>query len=419
MLARMMVPEEFGVYLLTVSVVSLLVIVSQLGLQVSVVRFVSEAMSGNGRDEPTDIALKCALIGLAGATLTGVVFALGGHNIVVRLLEAPGLADHANLIVLWVGVAAPLGILAESFRGSQQYRLSALFGGLSSTLIMLFCVLSLYAMHSRISLELILSLCAGASASSLLMALFYALAGREPVSMKADKSIGELLRVSLPLMIMSLATLVTTQADLWVAGSLLDKSDVAAYGIASRLVQLVLMPLLVVNAIMAPVIAQFHAEGARARLQRVLGAYAALGALPGIVVLALFSFFAAPVLTLLYGEVYGRAADCLVLLSLGQLINSFCGPAATVLMMSGRERAVMIVSVGTAVITVLGGLVLGRLYGMEGVAAAAAAGSSIHGALCLFWVRRSLGIWTYPRFADLRRNLAGAQAMRRRQRDAP
>jgi O-antigen/teichoic acid export membrane protein len=203
-------------------------------------------------------------------------------------------------------------------------------------------------------------------------------------------------------MVMSLATFVTTQADLWVAGVFLAKSDVAVYGAAVRLVQLVLVPLLVVNAVVAPMIAGLYARRATRELEGLLGASATVSALPGVVVLAVLAVFAQPILSLLYGEPYGRAAACLVLVSLGQLVNAFCGPAATVLMMSGRERAVMVISLATAATAALGGIALVRWYGMEGVALAAGASAALHGGLCVLWVRKTLGVWTLPRPSRLR-----------------
>ena len=72
MLARMMAPEDFGVYLLAASVVTILVLVAQLGLQVSVVRLAAQAKTSHAADDPTDISLKCALIGFAAAVIVGL-----------------------------------------------------------------------------------------------------------------------------------------------------------------------------------------------------------------------------------------------------------------------------------------------------------------------------------------------------------
>lgn len=414
LLARLMAPEEFGLYFLAISVVSVLILAGQLGLQVSVVRFAAQALSGATRDDPTDLSLKFALLGTGGALAVAVLYWAGGHALVGRLLSAPTLADHVLIMVLWAVVAAPLGILAEAFRGTQQYRPATLFGGLSSALMLLFCVAPLFATQRPIGLGLLLSLCAGASTASLLMALFHALAGRSAVRFAVAMPTAGILKVSLPLMLMSLATLVTTQADLWVAGAFLNKADVAAYGVAARLVQLVLMPLLVLNAVLGPLVAQMHAQGAGAKLERVLGATAAVGTLPGLVMLGVFLLAAEPVLRLLYGDAYAGAALCLVLLSAGQLINACCGPAATVLMMCGRERAVMIVSLGTAALCVVGGIILAPHLGMEGIAAAAGCASATHGLVCLLWVRRSLGIWTHPNFNGLKRAWFEVRAFRQR-----
>ncbi len=180
-----MTPEDFGVYLLAVSVVSVLILFSQLGLQVCVVRFVAQAMAVPARGKAGDIALKCAVIGFTCALAVALAYAAGAHKMVVRMLDAPGLGTHAYLIALWICVATPLGILAESFRGSLQFRLAALFSGLSSALIVLFCVLSWYSVQDRLNLEWLLALCAGASGSSLLMALIHVLLSRSAISLKS------------------------------------------------------------------------------------------------------------------------------------------------------------------------------------------------------------------------------------------
>lgn len=416
-LVRVMTPEDFGLYLLALSVVTLLIMGGQLGLQVSVVGWVARAVTVRGRDEPNDLALKMALLGLAGAVAVGVLFAAGGFGVVARVLDAPQLPETASVMVLWAVVAAPLGILAEGFRASGQYRPAALFGGLSSALILLFCVVPLKLSGQTVNVHLLLNLCAGASASSLLMALFHAMAGRKTLKLQVGTGSLALLRSSLPLMLMSLATMVTTQADLWVAGAFLPKADVAAYGVAARLVQWILLPLLVLNAALAPMIAQLHAQGAHTRLERVLGASAALGSLPGIAVLLLFFLFAGQILSTLYGETYARASHCLALLSAGQLINTCCGPAATVLMMCGRERAVMMVSLASAALSVIGAAVLAPHYGMEGIATAAGVAAAAHGLLCLWWVRRSLDLWTLPKFSGMSSTLVQLRSMLRR--DAP
>ncbi len=397
LLTRLLAPADFGAYLLVVSLIGALTLLSQLGLQVAVVRFVSEALSQGGAGRARAITLMCALLALCGAAGIGFAYAIGASHLVARLLSADALRENAGMIALWICVAAPLGILAEALRGFQKFRLAALFSGLSYSLMLLVLAGFTFVVHGQASLQLILSFCVAASAVSLAAALRQFVGGNGPGTHAQMPAIGRLVDVSLPLMIMSLATFVTTQADLWVAGAMLPKSEVAAYGAAVRLVQLVLVPLLVINAVIAPTIAQLYASHETAKLEHVLGAAAAIIALPGVGVLAFFALFAEPILVLLYGEPYGQAARCLVLVSMGQLVNSLCGPAATVMTMSGQERAVMLVSLLTASIAVVGGTMLARSLGLEGIAVATGLAAAMHGCLCLVWVRKNLGIWTFPR----------------------
>jgi O-antigen/teichoic acid export membrane protein len=398
LLTRLLAPADFGAYVLAVSLIGALTLLSQLGLQVAVVRFVSEALNQGALARAQAATLMCVLLALCGAAGIGFAYAMGASHLVARLLGADALRQNAVTIALWICVATPLGVLAEAFRGFQRFRLAALFGGLSYNLVLLVLVALAFALQGQVSLQLILSFSVAASALSLAAAVRQFLEGNTAARVRGQMpSIEKLAAVSLPLMVMSLATFVTTQADLWIAGVFLPKSEVAAYGAAVRLVQLILVPLLVVNAVIAPTIAQLYSGRETKKLERVLGASAAISALPGVFVLGLFVLFAEPILVLLYGEPYGQAAKCLALVSLGQLVNTFCGPAATVMTMSGQQRAVMWVSLLTASIAAVGGAMLAGSLGLEGIAIAAGLATSVHGCLCLLWVRKSLGIWTFPR----------------------
>src|SRR5262249_6233858 len=113
LLTRLMTPADFGCYLLAVSLVAVLTMLSQCGLQVAVVRFVSEALNRGAQASARRIALTCALLALCGGAVVGIAYAAGGSQLLARVLGADSLRDSAVAIALWIAVATPLGVLGE------------------------------------------------------------------------------------------------------------------------------------------------------------------------------------------------------------------------------------------------------------------------------------------------------------------
>ena len=64
---------------------------------------------------------------------------------------------------------------------------------------------------------------------------------------------------AIPFLLIALTSFVLLSADVWILGFF--DQDVAVYGMASRLVTFVAMPLLVVNLVLPPIVAEMYARG--------------------------------------------------------------------------------------------------------------------------------------------------------------
>jgi O-antigen/teichoic acid export membrane protein len=193
-----------------------------------------------------------------------------------------------------------------------------------------------------------------------------------------------------------LVLLAGSQADLWVAGGVLDDADVGAYAAAVRTMALVTLPLVTVQLASQPTVAHLAARGDRARLEHQVRRLAAGALVPSAVMLSACVAAPALVLRLLLGPGYEVGAPVLAVLALGQAVNVTAGLCGTVLTMSGQERVVLGVTGVGAVASVLAGLGGAVLGGPVGLAVAASLTTSVtYGAL--WWsCRRRLGIRTEP-----------------------
>lgn len=407
-LARLMPPGDFGAYLLAVSIVSTLTLIGQLGLPGTVLRLAAQHLHSEGAQRGAEIVERCTWLCVAGAVTLAAAYLLAGDRLLAALFDAPPLRDHTIYMALWLCAAAPLGVMAEGFRGLLRHRLAGCFSGLSHNALLLALILTAAVTFGSMQFGDIVA----AAALCASMSLVFAWTALRLTGRQAHRHVGvslaspaALLRSSLPLLVTSAAIFITTQVDLWIAGASVPAAETAAYGAAARLVQLTLLPALVVNAAIAPAAAQLLGAPRTDELQRTLRAWGAVAALPAVATLAVLLAVAPQVLWLVYGPGYEAAAPCLLLLCAGQTINVCAGPAATLLTMAGNGRALMGISIACACLVAVAGIVLAHPFGIVGIAAAAAAGTALHGWSCAAWARRRLRIVTLPSTQGLLREL--------------
>lgn len=187
-----------------------------------------------------------------------------------------------------------------------------------------------------------------------------------------------------------------------IASSVGSSAEVAELAVASRVSQVVSLVLLSVNMIAAPRVAQLYAQGRMQDLRKlfrrtvfvclVVGGASAGGVL----------MWSEDILSI-FGAEYQAAAAMLLVLMLGQVINVVTGPVGYVLSMSGNERDMRLAVLAACATLVVGGLILGSVWGVEGVAVAVAASIATQNILATFFVRRRLGFvvwegWVEPFF---------------------
>jgi O-antigen/teichoic acid export membrane protein len=96
----------------------------------------------------------------------------------------------------------------------------------------------------------------------------------------------------------------------------------------------------------------------------------------------------------LFGPEFTVAYPALLLISLGQLFNAYCGQNGTVATMTGRERAQTKILIVAAAINVFLNLLLIPLFGITGGAIASAASVMFWNVATVILIRDELGLQT-------------------------
>lgn len=399
LLTRLLGPIEMGVYFLVLSFVAVAAMAAQLGLNHTVVRLVSESLGSKNPANAKKTVNTVIRYGVIGAALMALVIGAGaGDLIAIHLFasEAMGrIMTHAALLVFSLAL---LVLVADVFRGFQDFRLASLFSGLAHGFLSAAAFLYFWSVYGGVTLETAITVTLAATSTSLAASFFFLhrkLSGLGAAD--EDRKVPKIFSVAWPLFIVNITLIVFTQIDIWIMG-IYRPHEVAVYAAAAKLVMVLTIPIVIINTVISPFIAEMHATNRLNDLERLIRSAATVACIPALMIAPVFFFFGGPVLGAIYGKFYGAGSLVLVILCGGQLINVCTGSCAQTLMMTGHQVPMMIVSLLAGALSIAGSVFLVKPYGGAGVALATATAIILQNILMIFIVKKKIGIWTHLRF---------------------
>lgn len=397
MLARLLSPADLGTYFLVFSLVSTAAVVGQLGLNRAVVPLVARSLANGNAGRAKGAAMSAVHLGLLGALGVALILLLGpGDWLVTDLMQTPSLKPLLGYAAAWALLLALTGLLAEIFRGYHQIAGATLFGGLAANVLTAVPLVGLWWLEPEVQdVTLILQWSVGAAGASAIFAAYSLWRGSFFAAQVERVPAREVASTAWPLFITTVFLFFLSQAGLWILGKYRPADEVALYGAAARLVLLVVMPLVVVNAVVPPLITEMYVKQHHRHLESLLRTVSAIAGIPALLAVAILALAGEPVMRLIYGAQYGVGAPVLAVLALGSVVHIWAGTANIVLMSTGHQTAMMVTTAVTGVIGVLLALYVVVDYGAFGVAVAMAIGGNLQG-VGLWWVtHRKTGIWTH------------------------
>lgn len=404
LLARMLTPDQLGGYFIVASVAVTGAMLAQFGTHQAVVRLVAGGLAHGDLS-----GVRRSLRSVFAVALTGAAIVAGGYTFGVgdwvagSVFKSELVRAVVILTAMWIVLRHGQTLLAQTFRGFQDLQLAAVYeGGLTQLLLASLLVVAWITglqmtLANAVQLTLLAFAVTLVTGGWLLRTRHLA---RLPVI--PGYELGSTLRLSAPLFVSSASFIVLGEMHLWLLGAVASAEQVALYGAGFRLMQLVLLPLSLVNHVIPPMVAELHARGQRQRLVQVLRVSATFAAIPALAVLAVLMVFAGDVLGLIYGDYFRDGAVVLVIMALGQAINVFTGSPGVLLSMSDRQATLMRASLAGGLIGVATSALLVQEFGAVGAAVGYAAGLAMQNILMAVICRRSLGIKTYAGIGQLR-----------------
>lgn len=207
----------------------------------------------------------------------------------------------------------------------------------------------------------------------------------------------KLLLVSFPMLITYSSFALNNFADTFILKMHEPSNVVGIYNTCFNLAQLAAMVMVAINTSVQPKLSQLYHKGdltAFKKLAQQSSKLIVLTSIPAYLMLTL----GAKYILAIYGQEFVIGWKVLAVISLGQIVNSFCGPVAQILNVTGHQKKLTVIVFFASIINLALNLVLIPKMGMMGSAIASLASVSLWNIWASFIIKSKLGffIWFNP-----------------------
>jgi len=369
LLTRILSPHDVGIYDVALSVISVAIIIAELGLGRTTIRLIGEARGNDQTVEIKEIIWGTLILTSLGIIITGGGYLLLGNAVIKHISNGDRLAALSILVIVIIAVASFSDILADIFKGLLTFRWAEANGwrGVLSAVFLSIGLLILRVLKVEASISDVLSITAFSIGIGCLFGLWKLRRLLQQIPQKIKSlPIKRLISISWPILFVQLITVISAQSIIWILGSFETSSDIAIYGRVFKTAALISTPTLFYRKVLAPFISELYVKQQTQSIQKIVRTIANLF-FTGVVLISLVMMvWSSEILGVLYGEFYQSGANALRLLLLGELFNVATGACAQLLIMTGNEKELFFINSFIGIVSIATTFFLVMYFGMIG-----------------------------------------------------
>jgi O-antigen/teichoic acid export membrane protein len=200
------------------------------------------------------------------------------------------------------------------------------------------------------------------------------------------------LGVALPLLFHRAFREILRQMDVIMVGSLIGAATAGIYNAAANTALWVSFILQTVNLVVAPTFTTLYTQKDISGLQKVATTASLWILWPSLIIAVALVLFTQPVLGI-FGDEFVAAHWSLKILVIGQLTNALCGSVGNLMVMTGYQNKILIVSSSCALTNLVLNAIAIPIWGMNGAAVATAITLIAYNIWCSVLVVKNVGIF--------------------------
>ncbi len=396
-LARLLGPTIYGLYVIGSSVLQIGTQVGLIGLDNGVLQFGGRALGMGNGDYLGQVLRQSLFLAIANSLLIG-----GGIYLLAPFLAETFFHQVALIAILrWFAVATAFNIALQvtstATRISRRMQFSALAQDIVPVLVNLGLVVVLVFV-AELSIQGALIAVLAGYAAGWLVAVYFVRSLFPPVMQPGPVSLDlyrQLLSFSVPTLMAGMFNLLTQSSSALLLGYFRSPAEVGIYQAAAQLSLLSAFILMAFNAIFAPMIPNLHLTRQEARLNELFKISTKWGLYVCLPLFLIMILLPSQILALLFGKAYAGGSWALVLLSLAQLVNAGTGAVGNLLIMTHHERQWLMISGASFLTAILLNLWFIPRWGLLGAALGTGIGIATLYLIALALVNRRLSLWPY------------------------
>jgi O-antigen/teichoic acid export membrane protein len=392
-LARVMGKSNYGDYAYVISWLSIFSLISILGFDSTILRYISIYYAKESWANFRGLLRYSHLV----VVITSLSVSLICILIIWNFREGIHFELYETLLIATATVPfMTIAILRQSVIQAMKFVVQAQFGLMILRTILI--VLFTFLMWSTSTSILTAPQTMYANLLATIVVLYFnsvVFKRRMPKYVKSSKDISyeksNWMKMALPLLLMSSMLIILRKTDIIIIGIIVDSAHVGIYNATTLLVEILIFGLIAVNPILAPIVAELYSQDMNYELQNLM-TIVAWGNFGFSMILSIALLIFGKTLLGLFGSDFHEGYSALVILLIGQLINSLSGSVGVLLTMSQYQVKAAFVICNVAVLNLILNYILVPLFGISGAAIATTISTIAWNLVMLFLVVKLLGI---------------------------
>lgn len=381
-----------GLVSLSFTLIMCLGILGRLGIDVNLIPFFS--IESNKND--SGLFFKVLLKAFIFSSLLAFILYCFKDAISINIFKKPKLEPY----IIWSALTIPFWtitlVCAGLFRALKKNTYYAFFNNPGRFLSSLLMFLLLFYVFIPDGLIAIKAHFFGIFVLAI-VSVYFALKQFETVKVFSVFNSWIFLRKAFPMMLSGVVIVFLGWIDTFFLGVYETENTIGIYNVALKIAMITSFSLQAINSILAPKVAKYHKESNKKELKRIIKFATNVNFIITIIVVFLIFLFHEFLLGL-FGQEFLAGSVVLLILSVGQLINSLSGSVGLIFQMTGLQKIHQNILLTALAINIILNFVLTPKYGAIGAAIATVISMTFWNIYGAIFLKRKMNIVSYFNF---------------------
>ena len=387
--ARLYGPKEQGAFTLCFTVLQLFAIFSQMGLDNRLTRIIAA-----NKDQADSAIIKTTYLQslqltLFASSIWAIATFFSAPFIAGTIFSKPELTDELQQTCMAFVPFVIIGLNSAGYRGFKNMTGFMIFKAIQPLLSAILLLVLFYMKSTWGVVHAYTFATIGTCLISIIT--WWRFSNIKQGIYQPSLNWSQILGESMPMMLTGSMFFIMGWTDNIILGIFRPSEEVGMYDAAFKLSTLSAIVLLAINAIQAPVFSELYHKKEIVRLQQLIIRSNRLLFFTSLPLTLVLCFFPFSILGFL-GEAFKGAWLALIILSIGNFVNSITGSIGILLQMSGHQKQYNTIITTTAIGSIVLNIVLIPKYGLLGAAITSSSAKIIQNLLSVAYTKKNLGI---------------------------